>query len=250
MSSPWFVRPKPKPSADLRLFCFAHAGGAASAFHPWGARLEGIDVWAIQLPGREGRLSEPLITDFTVLQQQLANELTPHIARPFAFFGHSMGAIVAYETARELRRRGLPLPVQIYVSGRRAPTLPNLDPPLHLLPDRDFIAELKRRFAGLPAVILAEPELLALFLPILRADLTLLERHDFRTDSVLDVPIAAYGGQDDPQTLPDALAAWRALTTHDFAMRHFPGGHFYLHEQRDSFLPYLAGELNRRLRPA
>ncbi|MBZ4194220.1 MAG: alpha/beta fold hydrolase [Candidatus Contendobacter sp.] len=245
MISPWFVRPK--PNAGLRLFCFAHAGGAASAFHPWGAKLEGVDVWAIQLPGREGRLSEPLLTDFTVLQDRLARELTPHLDRPFAFFGHSMGAILAYEIARELRQRRLPPPERLYVSGRRAPTLPNLDPPLHPLPDREFIAELKRRFAGLPAVILAEPELLALFLPILRADLMMLERHEFRTDAVLDVPITAYGGQDDPQTLPEALAAWRELTTREFAMRHFPGGHFYLHEQRERFLPYLAGELSRRL---
>ena len=250
MISSWFVRPKPKPHASLRLFCFAHAGGAASAFHPWGARLESVDVWAIQLPGREGRLSEPLLTDLTILQQRLADELTPHLDRPFALFGHSMGAILAYEIARELRQRRLPTPEQLYVSGRRAPTLPNFDPPLHPLPDREFIAELKRRFAGLPAVILAEPELLALFLPILRADLTMLERHEFRTDTVLDVPIMACGGQDDPQTLPDALAAWRELTTGEFAMRHFPGGHFYLHEQRDSFLPVLAGELNRQLHPA
>jgi surfactin synthase thioesterase subunit len=249
MISPWFVRPKPKPNTGLRLFCFAHAGGAASAFHPWGVRLEGVEVWAIQLPGREGRLSEPLLTDFTVLQQRLADELTPHLDRPFAFFGHSMGAILAYEIARELRQRRLPTPERLYVSGRRAPTLPNLDPPLYPLPDREFIAELKRRFAGLPAVILAEPELLALFLPILRADLTMLERHHFKTDAVLDVPMTACGGQDDPQTSPAALAAWRELTTNEFAVRHFPGGHFYLHEQRDSFLPYLAGELNRRLRP-
>lgn len=246
MSSPWFVRSKPKPHADLCLFCFAHAGGAASAFHPWGAKLEGVEIWAIQLPGREGRLSEPLITDFAILQQRLVDELAPRLDRPFAFFGHSMGAIVAYEAARELQQRGLPMPVRIYASGRRAPTRPNREPPLHPLPDAQFIAELKRRFAGLPAVILAEPELLALFLPILRADLTMLERHDFKQEPVLDVPIAAYGGQDDPQTSSDDLEAWRALTTGAFDLRCFPGGHFYLHEQRDSFLPHLAGELNRR----
>ena len=249
MISPWFVRPKPKPNADFRLFCFAHAGGAASAFHPWGAQLEAVDVWVIQLPGREGRLSEPLIADFSILQQHIVDELASHLDRPFAFFGHSMGSIVAYEAARELWRRGLPLPRQIYVSGRRSPTLLNLDSPLHPLSDLEFIAELKRRFAGLPAVILAEPELLALFLPILRADLTMLERHEFKPHPVLAVPLAAYGGQDDPQTLPDALAAWRDLSTIDFTTRRFPGGHVFLHEQRESFLPYLAGELNRQLRP-
>ncbi len=154
MSSPWFVRPKPKPNAGLRLFCFAHAGGAASAFYPWGAGLEDADIWAIQLPGREGRLTEPLLTDFTVLQERLAHELTPHLDRPFAFFGHSMGAILAYEIARELRRRGLPTPARLYVSGRRAPHLPTTDPPLHPQSDAAVIAELKRRFDGLPAVIL------------------------------------------------------------------------------------------------
>jgi len=247
MADSWFIRAKPNSDAGLRLFCFPHAGGAASAYHPWAATLEGVDVFAIQLPGREGRLAEPPISDSTVLLTQLVNALAPKLDRPFVFFGHSMGAVLAYETARALRRRGLPVPVHIYVSGRRAPTLPALEEPLHALPDAAFIAELDRRFGGLPAEILDEPELLALFLPILRADLTMLERHQFANEAPLDVPMTALGGKGDARTPLGALEAWRPLTTGAFATRLFPGGHFYLHEHRTGFLRVLAGELGQRL---
>jgi medium-chain acyl-[acyl-carrier-protein] hydrolase len=248
MTSPWFVRPQPKRHGALRLFCFAHAGGSASAFHHWGARLAEVDVWAVQLPGREGRMAEPLLTDFETLQHRLLDALAPWLDRPFAFFGHSMGAIVAYEMARRLRHLGLPSPGWLYLSGRHAPTLPNPDPPLHPLSDAEFIAELKRRFQGLPAAILAEPDLLALFLPILRADLRMLERHVFSPGNVLHLPLIACGGQQDPQTSVAALEAWSNLTTsEDFGVRRFPGGHFYLHERREDFLTFLGDDLGQRM---
>ncbi len=251
MGGSWFVRAKPKPDAPLRLFCFPHAGGAASAYFAWGAALDGVDVAAVQLPGREGRLAESPETDMATLLDRLAGALAATLdGRPFAFFGHSMGAVLAYETARGLRRRGLPEPVHLHVSGRRAPTLPVTEPPLHPLPDDAFIAELNRRFGGLPAAILAEPDLLALFLPTLRADITLLERHSFHADPPLALPITAYGGQDDRQTPPESLDGWAALTTGPFAARLLPGGHFFLHENRDAFLRVFAAALDRSPVPA
>src|SRR3546814_4585026 len=116
----------------------------------------------------------------TTLLDRLVAAIEPQLDRPFVFFGHSMGALVAFETARELRRRGLPAPIRLFVSGRRAPTVTDGEAPLHGLPDPALVSELDRRFGGLPTAIKAEPDLLAMFVPIIRADLTLLERHAFR----------------------------------------------------------------------
>lgn len=239
--SGWLVRVRPRPEAALRLFCFPHAGGAASSYFHWPAALAGVDVAAVQPPGREGRLAEPPIADMPVLLDRLVAAIEPRLDRPFLFFGHSMGALVALEAARELRRRGLPAPARLYVSGRRSPTVPSDEAPLHALPDDELVAELNHRFGGLPAAILAEPELMALFLPVIRADLTVLERHAFRPEAPLDVPITALGGDDDRRAGIEGLEAWRALTSAGFAMRRFPGGHFYLHEQREAFLRAFAG---------
>jgi len=239
----WFARVRPRPEAAVRLFCFPHAGGAASSYFNWPAALDGVDVLAVQPPGREGRLAEPPIADMPTLLERLVAAVQPHLDRRFLFFGHSMGALVAFELARELRRLGLPSPARLYVSGRRAPTVPNTETPLHVLPDDQLADELNRRFGGLPAAILAEPELMALFLPIIRADLTVLERHAFEPDPVLDLPVTALGGQDDTRASEGDLAAWRVLTSAGFAVRRFPGGHFYLHDRRDAFLRAFASML-------
>ncbi|GHD52914.1 thioesterase [Thalassobaculum fulvum] len=234
--SQWFARVRPRPQAAVRLFCFPHAGGAASSYFHWPAALDGVDVLAVQPPGREGRIAEPPVADMATLLERLVAAVEPYLDRRFAFFGHSMGALVAFELARELRRRGLPAPERLYVSGRRSPTVPTAEAPLHVLPDDELVAELNRRFGGLPAAILAEPELMALFLPVIRADLTVLERHGFATEPPLAVPITAFGGVDDARATADGLEAWEELTTGGFAMRRFPGGHFYLHERREAFL--------------
>ena len=250
MSEAWFVRPRPNPAARARLFCFPHAGGAASAYYGWGAALPEVEVVAVQAPGREGRMKEPPIVDSRELVSQLTDAIAPSLDRPVCFFGHSMGALVAYEVARELRRRGAPMPAHLYVSGRRSPTLPESGPLLHPLPDGEFIDELNRRFGGLPAAIVDEPELLELFLPVLRADVTLLETHVFRAEAPLDVPMSAYGGVGDHQTHPESLGAWGTLAARPLTVRTFPGGHFYLHQHRDDFLRAFRQELTRTLHGA
>lgn len=243
----WFVRPRRAPDAAARLICFPHAGGAASAYYTWAAALPGIDVVAVQPPGREARLREAPLIDGAQLVRALADAVAGEIDRPTLFFGHSMGALVAYEVARELSRRGAPLPVHLFASGRRSPTVPDHEPPLHRLPDREFVAELERRFGGMPAAITAEPELLALFLPVIRADVTLLETYPFVAGEPLDVPITVFGGEHDHQTSPSLLAAWQSLSAFPVAVRQFTGGHFFLHERRSEFLPALADEIARAL---
>lgn len=232
----WFVRPRPHPYAPVRLFCFSHAGGAASAYYGWGAALDMVEVLAVQLPGREGRMREAPITDSRVLIAQLADAIEPWLDRPFVFFGHSMGALIAYELTLELRRRNLRMPATVFVSGRRSPSVEELGNFMHKLNDRDLVLELNRRFSGLPAAITDDAELLALFLPVIRADITLLETHAGRAELPLDVPLSAFGGIDDAGTSTALLAAWQDLVTPPLRVCHFEGGHFYLHQHRAAFL--------------
>ena len=243
----WFVRPRAQPSPRARLFCFPHAGGAASAYYAWGAALPQVEVVAVQPPGREGRMRERPIVAGTELIARLADALQAHLDVPVAFFGHSMGALMAYEVARELRRRDCPMPRHVYVSGRRSPPIADTEPDLHRLPDDAFVEELDRRFGGMPAAIREEPELLALFLPIIRADVTLLETHAFREEASLDVPMSAFGGEDDHQTTPELLGAWQQLTSRPLEVRNFRGGHFFLHQHRADFLAHLRADLERKL---
>jgi medium-chain acyl-[acyl-carrier-protein] hydrolase len=243
----WFVCTRQYPAAPARLFCFPHAGGAASAYFGWGRALPELEVVSLQIPGREGRMREPLLVDSSILVTRLADALETRLDRPYFFFGHSMGALMAYEVALELRRRQCPLPSHLYVSGRRSPTLPDPCVQLHRLPDRELVRELNRRFAGLPSAITEDAELLALFLPIIRADVTLLETHALSVGAPLDVDASAFGGIADPGTTLDLLGAWQALLARPLTVRHFPGGHFYLHQHRAEFLRVFSADLRDQL---
>jgi medium-chain acyl-[acyl-carrier-protein] hydrolase len=249
----WFVRPRKEPQAPIRLFCFPHAGGAASAYHRWGGALP-AEVLAVQLPGREGRLGEQPVDNLDRVVRSIADAIQADDAekgggRPFAFFGHSMGSLLAYETARELRRRLALMPVCLFVSGRAAPTHVPDEPMLHRLPDDRFIEELDRRFNGLPAVLRNEPELMALFLPVLRADLKMLETHAYRSEPPLDLPLYAYGGIDDLRASLTWLEGWSGFTTQWQGARQFAGGHFYLHSPDCPLLAVLSDELETRSAP-
>jgi medium-chain acyl-[acyl-carrier-protein] hydrolase len=243
----WIIKTQPNPSARLRLFCFPYAGGTALIYRQWPELLpEAVEVCAVQLPGRGNLLGEPPYTRLKPLAHDLRRVLAPHLDRPFAFFGHSMGATLCFEVARELRREGGPQPARLFVSGRRAPHVPNPERPLHDLPDAELFEEL-RRLNGTPAEVLEHPELMALILPLLRADFSVSESYVYEDEPPLDCPISVYGGLADAHAPREDLEAWRRQTTQDFALRMLEGDHFFINTARPVLLGALARELYRLL---
>jgi surfactin synthase thioesterase subunit len=241
----WLRISSPKPDARLRLFCLPYAGGGAMIYRTWHQQLPGdIEVCAVQLPGRENRLREHPFTNLGELVQALLPQLLPYLDKPFALFGHSMGALIAYELAQQLVRQLERMPMYLFVSGRRAPFLPEPELPLHKLPTDDiFLAELQRRYNNIPAPIYEDAELRALFAPLLRADLTLVETYQCQTPTPLPCPIVALGGDSDPLVSLAELQSWHTLTHAAFALHRFQGGHLYLYEQSQALLATITGYL-------
>lgn len=243
MTNPWLIYPKPNPKAYLRLFCFPYAGGGASIFRAWSIQLPpDIEVCSVQLPGRESRLKEPLFTNLSPLIDTLTPALLPHLDRPFAFFGHSVGALICFEVARQLRRLQHKNPLHLFISGRRAPQLPALEPPSHQLADAEFLEEL-RRYNGTPGNVLQNVELMNLFLPILRADLAINETYIYEHEAPLDCSISVFGGLEDGKVSRDSLAAWSKQTDGTFNLRMFPGDHFFLKSQQEALLQAICQDL-------
>jgi medium-chain acyl-[acyl-carrier-protein] hydrolase len=247
----WLRRLDCREAADANLFCFSHAGGTAAHFRLWpGGLPPRLAVWGTRLPGRPGRMREPPIDSMPVLAETLAEALLPHLEKPFAFFGHSMGAVLAFETASVLARRGAPAPWRLFVSSRRPPHLPEATADMHRLNDADFVAEINRRYGGIPPELQQEPDVMALLLPGLRADIAALETHRPGLRAPLGMPITAFAGTEDQLITPADIAAWGALTTGPFQIRMFAGGHFYLEAQRAALLDYLSATLAPMLRRA
>lgn len=240
--NPWIIRRRPRPRAALRLICFPYAGAGASVFRTWPDALPGdVELLAIELPGRESRFKEPPFDRLTSLVVALTDAVGPELQAPFAVFGHSFGALVGFSFARELRRRSLAGPVHLFASGRRAPQLPDLSP-MHELPDPEFLAGL-RRLGGIPEAVFHDPEIMAVFLPILRADFTANETARTPHEPPLACPISALGGLTDDRATADELDAWRVQTAAAFEREIFAGGHFFLQTERDALLAWLSSRL-------
>lgn len=225
---PYLVYPLTKPNARLRLFCFPHAGGSGRVFQKW-PRLfpETIEVCPLEYPGRGARLREPPFKRIVILAADIAEALLPLFDTPFVFFGHSMGATVAFELARHLRRANKTLPVHLFVSACDPPHFPREDSKIYDLPESEFIEEL-RRLNGTPAEVLAHPELMQLISPMLRADFEAVDTYSLVDESPLSCPLTVYGGTEDETVAKETLGEWRRHTTGPFSLQMIQGNHFYL----------------------
>jgi surfactin synthase thioesterase subunit len=227
------LRARGTPKTDtsqFRLFCFPHAGGGTAFFRNF---RNVVELAPVQYPGHESRRSEKYAASMDELVDSLLHDLRPALAGDFAFFGHSMGAIVAFELVRALRRNGLPLPRLLIASGARAPQFrrnhkPGPDP------TREELLEQVRRLEGLP-----DPEMAELILPSLEADTALYRRYVYQEEPPLDVPVTAVGGDSDPNVGEHHIRAWSEQTTAPFTWQLLPGGHFFLRANEPAFLAWL-----------
>jgi medium-chain acyl-[acyl-carrier-protein] hydrolase len=206
-------------------------------YRTWGTQFpDTVEVIGVQLPGREALIADALQDSIAALVAAVRGSVEPFLDRPFAFFGHSMGAWIAFELTRALRRDGQRMPEHLFASGRRAPQIEASQTLLHKLADEDLVHTVMRLFGGIPDVVRAEPELMALLLPVLRADLKAIETYAYQPDSPLPCPISAFGGLDDHQVSSSDLKAWSEQTQRAFRVRTFPGSHFYLNESSQASL--------------
>jgi medium-chain acyl-[acyl-carrier-protein] hydrolase len=241
--SRWLSCPRPNPKARLRLFCFPYAGGDVLLYRPWAQGLPPtVELQLIQLPGRGVRLAESPFTSVEPLIRAAAPALLPYCDRPFAFFGHSMGAVISFELSHLLRSEHNLSPQHLFVSGRRAPQEAASHPPIHDLPEPEFIEEL-RQLNGTPQEVLEHAELLQLFLPLLRADFAVAENYRYEPRPRLDCPITAYCGMEDRDAPREQMEGWREQTTASFALRMLPGDHFFINSARALLLESLSREL-------
>ena len=222
----------PNARARARLFCFPYAGAGSSTFRAWAAELRSdVECIAVQLPGREDRLTDPPFIHLMPLVETLAEVLADYLDQPFLFFGHSMGALIGFELARRLQNQRRAQPACLIVSAHRAPHLPDRWPPIHALPDPLFMDAL-RRLSGTPEVILQNHELRQLLLPVLRADFAVCETYHFAAAPPLACPIFALGGLQDGQVSHEEMRGWRLHTQGAFRLEMIPGDHFFLHSAR------------------
>lgn len=237
----WLVR---RGSTDpaLRLFCFSYAGGGASVFRSWSDHLpESVEVCSIQLPGRESRVGEPSYRRLRPLVRELHAVIMPLLDRPFALFGHSMGALVAFELARQLRRMGSPQPERLLLAAFRAPQLPNPNIRIYHLPDEVLKTVLAKE--GTPQDVLDNDELMRELLPTLRADFELCDTYEYTAEAPLPVPMSIFGGLNDVRVGRADLEQWKVQADNEFSLSMLPGSHFFIHGSQDLLLAQLTTRL-------
>lgn len=240
-STKWFVCPQPNLAAETRLFIFPHAGGSPAAFNKW--TVNNVETQILHYPGRGSRFNEPFIKKIDALVEHVSQAIQPLLDKPFVFFGHSLGGWIAFELARRMRNNQLPQPQFLFVSACAAPQLPDPNPPIHALPDREFLEALKK-FNGVPAEISDQAEALNVLLPVLRADFEVVETYRFDPkEHPLDIPIIAFGGLDDERVRRERIEGWASQTNSAFKTQYFPGGHFFITTARDAVISSIAAEL-------
>ena len=241
--SSWFAVPNAMENPRLRLFCIPYAGGNAQAFHKWGAHFKRDELFSMQLPGRAFRIREPCIRDCSQMINAMMKEMDPHLDTPFALYGHSMGALLAFELARGLRRTNRPSPQGLIVSGRRAPQVGGAGPVSFDTPDNEFWGAIGKLY-GTPKTLLDSPDLQAMLLPTFRADFELLGKWTYEEEAPLECPIWAMGGDSDPGICVDAIKGWEEQTSAEFQHRIFAGGHMFIQQKEAELLPLIQQALD------
>jgi medium-chain acyl-[acyl-carrier-protein] hydrolase len=243
----WIAIPRQSPGKRLRLFCFPFAGGGGAIYHSWATALPDVEVCPVQLPGRESRIREAALSRMSLLIDALVVAMRPYLSSPFAFYGHSMGALIGFELARRLTEEGLSGPSHLFVSARCAPQLGDDRPPLHTQPEHAFIEHVSARYGAVPKVIADDPELMRLFMPTLRADLAVCETYEYRDGDPLNCPISVFGGQKDKGVSAADLDAWRLQTAVQFSLRMFAGDHFFIKTAKAELLRAISEQLTPSL---
>lgn len=244
----WLVRHRTTKPQRLRLFCLPYAGGNSQIYRSYSQSLPGeVEVCAVQLPGREKRFCEPALESVEAIVDGLASLQEAVFDLPFAIFGHSLGAISGFELTRRLRATLGRSPEHLWVSGHRAPHLPDPNPLVHDSPDDELIEEL-RRLNGTPQEIFDSPELLDLLMPLIRADFTAAETYSYREGTPLACPITAFGGARDELVTREELEPWREHTRGRFRLVMLPGDHFFIHQDHDRLIGLLAADLEEILK--
>jgi surfactin synthase thioesterase subunit len=243
-SSAWIRRFHPSQTSTARLVCFPHAGGSASYYYPVSAHFAGdTDVIAWQYPGRQDRRHELCITDIDTLADRITKQFLSLSPKPTVFFGHSMGATLAFEVAWRLEREGFRAPLRVIASGRRAPTIDRRDN-VHLRNDADVLAEM-RLLNGTEAAVLENEEIVRMALPAIRGDYEAIETYSYVPGRKLNCPITVLTGDADPRTTIEDARQWRSVTTGTFRMKVFGGGHFYLAKNIAAVNDEIAAELEQ-----
>ncbi len=236
-SNNWFVCPQANPKAETRLFLFPYAGGGPAVFGKWPAELpDNVETWIAHYPGRGSRYKEPPINRLNLLVEGLIQAIQPLLNKPIVFFGHSLGGLVGFELAQHLRRKSLPQPELLFISACGAPHLPDPHPPIHSLPDAEFLQSLKQ-LNGIPSELLRQPEAMQLLLPTLRADFEAIESYQHSpNESPLHCPIIAFGGLADPRVSRKHLEGWAAHTNSHFSSQYFSGDHFFINASKEAVI--------------
>lgn len=243
--NPWVSIRVPRSNNSIRLFCFPYAGGSSMIYRNWSSILpENYEVCSIRLPGRESRMMESPFTSLDPLIDSLTDAIIPYLDKPFVFFGHSMGAKIAFELARSLRKKAGLEPLHLFVSGSPAPQIPRTRKNIFDLPEADFIEEL-RLLDGTPKEVLQHPELMQLIMPILRADFELVQTYSYKPGLRLRCPITAFGGTQDHEVNRESLEAWSKESAGPFSLRMVAGNHFFINTARFQLLSLVAQELQR-----